>query len=471
VQLSGSQALERGLGGKIRLLRPIGSVSSGETTRVEEPTCTAVCSRQRKLGRYDLLFRFAGGGMADLYAAQLVGANGFQRIVAIKVLHDHLAGASKLRQMFIDEARLCSRIAHPNVVQVYELEQADDRHFIVMEYVAGENLRRLLGRTRPSFACCARIIGEAAAALHAAHETHDDQGQPLQLVHCDVSPENIIVSYDGVTKLIDFGVAQVRGGQPFTHVNPLKGKLAYMAPEQAASQPVDRRADIFALGIVLYETSTRSSLFRRKTPGATLRAVVRCEVPPPSERVRGYPEQLERIVLRALQRDPDDRYQTARALQHELEAFVRSAAHPVTASTIQAMMTELFADRIEQRRALLRGLEAPSEGDLPDLGGLTDQWAPPLLWRLRHQWQRVSAIAAGLLVALATLLGLILHWETSAPLAAQARTAPLGAQVELPIRAAKPTAPAATPLVDDTRVAPMPPASIEVTVMGVGHHR
>ena len=371
----------------------------------EDPLCL-LPEGQHRFGRYRLLYRFAAGGMASLYLARLSGTDGFEKIVAIKVMHGHLSRDRELAQMFVDEARLASRISHPNVVQILELGRFGGSHFIAMEYVDGESVLELLRRTRPTFEVAAHIVAEAAAGLHAAHELRDDAGRPLEVVHRDVSPDNILLSFDGAVKLTDFGVARARDRLCCTTARTIKGKLSYMSPEQASGAPIDRRSDIFSLGVVLYELTVGRRLFRRDGEAETLRAVERCAIPRPTEQVRDYPRALERILFGALQRDPARRLPTARALQEALEGFVHRAGRPVTRAALGEMLSRLFADRIERRRRARRRLAQSSGCAVPDLDPATNSSAglPAISIVLERDpspprwWLRTSALLAALTV-------------------------------------------------------------------------
>ncbi len=230
-----------------------------------EQALRIIPSGKRRVGRYTLLYHFATGGMANLYLARFTGPDGFEKKVAIKKIHEHLNKEQDFIRMFVDEARLSARISHPNVVQVLELGTEDDTHFIAMEYVNGENLTALVRRTKLPFSYSARVIADAAAGLHSAHELCDQDDQLLGVVHRDVSPQNILVAYDGAVKVVDFGVARARGGLHQTSVGTIKGKYSYMAPEQMRSEEVDRRTDIFSLGVV-FMRSPRGTACSRPTP-------------------------------------------------------------------------------------------------------------------------------------------------------------------------------------------------------------
>jgi serine/threonine protein kinase len=326
-----------------------------------------VPENQPRFGRYTLLYRFASGGMANLYAARLDGPDGFEKTVAIKVMHQHLTRDAEFVRMFIDEARLASRITHPNVVQILELGKVGTSHFIAMEYINGETVLGIVRRTRLPVSTCVQIVAAAALGLHAAHEIHDGYGRPLQVVHRDVSPDNILVSYDGAVKVADFGVARARDNVHTSLAGAVKGKFGYMAPEQALGYRVDRRADVFSLGVVLYEMTTGRRLFKRPTEAQVLRAVLRCRVPPPSHQVAGYPKGLERVLLKALHRDPNGRFQTALLFHQALAAYLLECGESMVPATLGETMTTLFADHIEHKRLVMLEVGGRERGWIPDL--------------------------------------------------------------------------------------------------------
>lgn len=291
--------------------------------------------------------------MANVYLARFHGPAGFEKMVAIKRVHEHLTDREDFVQMFLDEARVAARICHPNVVQVLELGVHEQSYYMAMEYVPGETLLSLVQASRLSAPIAAQIISSAAAGLHAAHELVDAQGQLLDVVHRDVSPSNILVGYDGTSKVADFGVALARDNLHKTRVGMLKGKLGYMSPEQARGEKVDRRSDVFALGIVLYEASTRKRLFKAESDIDTIRRIASEPIPPPSKRVEGYPAELEQIIMRALERDPEKRYQSARTLHDHLEDFLKHTAGGSLTSAIAELMDKHFGERREEKRRLL----------------------------------------------------------------------------------------------------------------------
>ncbi len=316
-----------------------------------------------RVGRYEIAYEIASGGMASVYLARALGAAGFEKVVAIKVIHPHLAKESAFVEMFLDEARLAARIQHPNVCQVFDFGEADGTYFMAMEYLLGEPLSRVLRRTRKRSKPEARqglprlavkIIAEAAEGLHAAHEIKDDEGRLLELVHRDVSPQNIFVTFDGTVKIVDFGVARARERVHHTETGQIKGKLAYASPEQLRAQAIDRRTDIFALGICLWEFLTLERLFHRESQAATMMAVVTDPIEAPSKVAPWVPPELDAIVLRALERDPAARYQTARAFSSDLRRWLSSSASPVLPEDLEAMMDFLFADAKQERQDVVR---------------------------------------------------------------------------------------------------------------------
>ena len=380
-------------------------------------------SDQREFGRYRLLCRFATGGMANLYLARLIGSEGFEKIVAIKRIHDHLVENEEFLQMFVDEARLCARLTHPNVVQVLELGQLGGAHYIAMEYVEGETLSAVMRRTRPSMPVSARIVAAAAAGLHAAHQLRDSDGRLLNVVHRDVSPQNILISYDGAVKVVDFGVARARSNLHTTTAGQVKGKFAYMAPEQVALEPVDHRTDIFALGIVLWECTTGHRLFKASNDAATVAKVKDMDIVPPGAIVPDYPRSLEAIVMRTLQRDPDRRFATAEDLEDALEDYLIEAGVSVQPRNLAEMMRATFGDRIEAKRKMMvqaeqsRDLITSPSGLLPTSSGTGSQSGPTMteararILELEQRTRRRHAVAAiaTVIIGLAVLVvGLVM---------------------------------------------------------------
>jgi serine/threonine-protein kinase len=310
-----------------------------------------------KVGDYEIVARLRSGGMATLFLARRVGVSGFHKHVAIKMVHPHLAQDPTFVQMFVDEALLSAQIDHPNVVHVEELRQLDGNHFLVMEYVDGCSLALLMlelakreRRLHPDLGV--HIAVRVADGLHAAHELSDSQGQSLGVVHRDVSPQNVLLAWKGHVKLIDFGVAKARDRSAHTTGASLKGKIRYMAPEQAFGRPIDRRSDIYALGVVLWETLTMHRCFRSENDLALLEEVRHPQIPPPSTFASDITPAVDAAVMRALAVEPDDRYATARDFRRALIEAAPGAA-TLDASSLSELLMVVMEDFIKKSRAVL----------------------------------------------------------------------------------------------------------------------
>ena len=333
---------------------------------------SGVESSAARIGRYEVLARLATGGMAEILLGRVHGPSGFERAVVIKRILPQYAELPSFVSMFLDEARIAARIHHPNVVQVHELGEEDGELFLVMEYLQGESsaslMRRMSALGKPiGAALCAHIIAEACAGLHAAHELKDARGNSVNLVHRDISPQNLFVTYDGGVKVLDFGIAKAADRISQTEAGTLKGKFEYMSPEQAEGLSLDRRSDIFALGVVLYELSTGRRLFKRGTAVESLRAVREGHVMAPSQVIEGYPPRLEEICLKALSHAPEDRYPTAAAMRRDLALLTRELAKDsLPSETLAATMREQFATRIDEKKRLMESVKRGSSlGKVP----------------------------------------------------------------------------------------------------------
>jgi serine/threonine protein kinase len=316
------------------------------------------------LGRYELLVPIAQGGMATVWAARQRGTRGFNKTVAIKTMLPTLSDDPQFEQMFLDEAALAARIHHPNVAEILDLGEQDDILYIVMEWVEGEALSVLQKMARKNGAqvpmrVSLRICQQACAALHAAHELRDETDTELELVHRDVSPQNILCTYDGIVKLVDFGVAKAvgrAGGE--TTAGQLKGKVPYMSPEQARGSHVDRRTDIFALGIVMYRLTTGLHPFHGESDLVTMRNIISRPLIRPRVRDPGFPQEVESIIVKCLHKEPSQRYQTmlelGQALEHALGAASQGAGHGGAADDIGAFVRSTMGDRGIKRRAEIR---------------------------------------------------------------------------------------------------------------------
>jgi serine/threonine protein kinase len=324
------------------------------------------------VGRYAIYDRIAAGGMATVHLGRLVGERGFSRTVAIKRLHAHFAMDPDFVGMFLDEARLAARIRHPNVVQTLDVVVADGEVFLVMDYVEGESLahlmRVLFGRDEPMApACAVALMSPVLHGLHAAHEAKNDHGVPLGLVHRDVSPQNILVGVDGVPRVLDFGVAKALGQSHSTREGQLKGKLAYMAPEQIERGQVDRRTDVFAASAVLWEALAGRRLFKADGEAQILNLVLHEPIKPPSTHVPGLPRALDEVVMRGLARDPSARFATAEEMADALE----DAVPPMPSRKLAAWVRSLLGDKLSLRAKLVREIESASTGGKPDVPSTT----------------------------------------------------------------------------------------------------
>jgi len=313
-----------------------------------------------KLGNYELVLRVGRGGMAAVWVArERAAATKDDRLVAVKVMLTELADESDFIKMFLDEVRLVRSIRHPNVVDVYDVGEDEGVMWMAMEWVEGESLHSVIaeaGKRRaipPELAV--RIIADAAAGVHAAHELRDLDGSLRGVVHRDISPHNILIGTNGVVKLVDFGVAKaVNRISEATRAGQLKGKFGYMSPEQARGKAVDRRSDIFSLGIVLFELTTSRRLFRGEHDVETLRLVISGGIPKPTLIDSKYPLELERIVLKALERNVAARYQTAAEFEQDLRAYLKSERLIVPQSGVAGILKRVLGERIEQRRKAVR---------------------------------------------------------------------------------------------------------------------
>lgn len=307
------------------------------------------------LGRYQLLMNVAQGGMARVWVARLHGSRGFRKLVAVKTILPGLE-AEKLDRMLLEEANLAATIHHPNVGTTFELGEQNGILYLVMEWIDGEGLHTVLQQSRGAggmpLLAAVNIVGQACKGLHAAHEQTDDLGTPLGIVHRDVSPHNILVTYSGVAKLVDFGVAEAtQRAQESSNAPELRGKLSYVAPEVVCGQRPDRRADIFSLGAVLYLATTGKHPFKAENVTDTLRKI--CDprpVMPPSAFIADYPRKLEAVVTKALHKKVESRFATAREMLDALEEAVPAAFDPQADTQLAEFMGRVLGDRGVQRR-------------------------------------------------------------------------------------------------------------------------
>ena len=337
------------------------------------------------LGRYELLLPIAKGGMASVWAARLRGTRGFQKMVAIKTMLPGLVDDLHFERMFLDEASLASQVRHPHVIEILDLGEVDRILYLVMEWVDGEPLNIIMkyAATRGGIplAIAVSITAQACRGLHAAHELRDENGTLVGLVHRDVSPQNVLLTYDGVVKVVDFGVAKATSrASNDTEAGQLKGKIAYMSPEQLRGERIDRRTDVFAMGILLYMMTTGTHPFRGDDQSQTIRRISDDEpVTAPSAIVPGYPAGLEAVVMQSLAKDASKRYPTANDMLIGLTRALPTSMRPSTDEEVAEFLRALLPDRLEKRKnAIKAALEAAdrreagksgprlADGDLPD---------------------------------------------------------------------------------------------------------
>ncbi len=353
-------------GGEDDLDRVTDAAPRGDPVRRRQPVRSP---SPHRLGRYELLFELARGGMGTVHVARLVGAHGFDRLVAIKQISDNQRGDAEL-QSFLSEARVTARISHPNVVQSLELGEEEGMPFIVMELIRGISMsqlsRELTAREElmaPEIA--AWVIAKAAAGLHAAHLLTDDDGRDLGLVHRDVSPQNILLSYDGRVAVADFGIAKLVDNDP-TRSGVVKGKFAYMSPEQAMSSAVDARSDVFALGVVLHEALTGERLFATRSPLETVKAILERAPIDPHDVRRDVPKAISAATMKALAKKPEDRFATAKELQDALLSALASAHLHTDEGDLATVIEQLFSTQRKRFEARLkRSLKRAATGEAP----------------------------------------------------------------------------------------------------------
>lgn len=357
-------------------------------------------------GPYAIVGRLALGGMAEILLAREDSPGAGSRYLVVKRILAEYEQDAAFVEMFLDEARIMMRLRHPNVTHVYKFGKQDETHYIAMEWVQGASLGKLIRRARksggipPQIAC--KIMSRVAEALDHAHEATGEDGQPLGIVHRDVTPDNIMISYDGAVKLLDFGIARAATRAHKTQAGVVKGKFAYMAPEQCRAKDLDHRVDIFAMGICLYESLTGRPLYRRETEFETMEAIVRGAIPKLSDRIRNAPEPLEDIISTCLAKKRDDRFENAAAFQEALDTWVASCGKVVTARKVKKMMSKLFAEELRRgptvdttpfgssfhmgsdaSAAALFSMHSTGDGDalpdlpVPDLPGLEVNATPP----------------------------------------------------------------------------------------------
>ena len=438
-----------------------------------------------ELGRYSLFAQLASGGMATVYLGRLNGEIGFGRTVAIKRLHPHLAREREFVTMFLDEAHLAARVRHPNVAPTLDIVTSDDELFLVLEYIQGESLGALLRFTTERREMVPVPIAVSIAigllnGLHAAHEATDEEGQPLGIIHRDVSPQNVLVGTDGVPRLLDFGVARAASRLAVTRTGEVKGKIPYMAPEQVAGT-VSRQTDIYAAGIVLWESLAARRLFRADTEPELVTKVLAARVRPPSRYNPEVPAELDAVVLRALARAPEDRWQTAHEMAEALDAVLR----PASTMRVSQWVLGLAEESLQKKAALvavaeqgseprggftalrtsgvLPAFEAPRDvlsdphDSLPTLANVVESYSSSSSARplardssAASPSNRLALALAALALALVTVVGVVVLLGRPTPSPVVATTA---APSSTAVAASSPSIDGATPVARDTPVA------------------
>jgi eukaryotic-like serine/threonine-protein kinase len=335
-----------------------------------------------RIGRYEVLERIASGGMGSVYLARLRGVHGFERLVAIKQPHEHLRTEQDFIRMFLDEARLAARIHHPNVVSISEIGEDEHGFYLVMDYVDGTNVHRLInagaekGRSLP-IPVALRIAADALAGLSAAHELKDADGSPLDIVHRDVSPQNIIVGFDGLARLTDFGVARARSRLYQSRTSEVKGKMGYMAPEQVQARQIDRRTDLFAMGVVLWEMIAAQPLFHGASDAETIDRLLYRPTPRLADVIPNIEPLLDALCARALERDPAQRFPTADAMLDAVEAAAKKLGAATQRDVASCVGQMLDAPSGRRQVALARPVTESAPASLPPGGGLAQVRSTP----------------------------------------------------------------------------------------------
>ncbi|MCP3099963.1 serine/threonine protein kinase [Myxococcus sp. K15C18031901] len=341
-----------------------------------------------RFGKYRLIDRIAVGGMAEIFLANQEGEDGRETSVVIKRIRPHLSKHAAFVKMFLNEARLAAQLNHPNVVQIHDLGKIAESYFIAMEYVAGRDMRRVVPKAEAlgipfPLVYAVKIASCVCAGLHHAHTKVDLYDNPLNIVHRDVSPENIVVAFDGSVKILDFGIAKAANQVGQTRTGEIKGKLSYMSPEQCLGKTLDCRSDVFSLGVVLYEWLTGFKLFTGESEVAVMRSITEGKIYAPSYFREDLPEKVEAILMKALERDRDRRYQSAEEMQRDLDAFLDAYDFTPTPLHLANFIKQLFEEELqeEQRRHRARAATAPTSEEALELSEVVaalDTEGPPV---------------------------------------------------------------------------------------------
>ena len=364
--------------------------SAGRTGPAPTAAEAAAGPGEASYGPYRLLEKVAVGGMAEVFKAKRTGVEGFEKVLAVKRILPHLSDNKEFVDMFVDEAKMVAGLAHPNIVQIFDLGRIEKTYYIAMEYVHGRDLRSIMRRARERglripLDLTAFVVSRVCAALEYAHRKKDDRGKPMRIVHRDVSPQNILISFEGDVKLADFGIAKAATKATATDRGALRGKLLYMSPEQASGKPMDRRSDLYSLGIVFYEMVTEQRPFQAQGEVSVLELVREGRIAPPSSINPKIPEKLERVMLKALEKDPDARYQDAADFFRDLERILHER-QPPTPLALARFLEILFdpeergdavaAEGTERTGPTASGFEIDFEHTLPQGASPAENRAP-----------------------------------------------------------------------------------------------
>ena len=424
-------------------------VERAEPGNLDEPSAglPKIEELPKQFGKYTLLRKLAAGGMAEIFLALHRSMAGFEKLVVIKRILPSMNQDQSFIEMLLHEARVAATLSHPNIVQIFDVGQVDGTYFIAMEHIHGEDIRSIVRGMRRKGVMefpMEHAIGIAlgvCAGLAYAHDKRDLEGRPIGIVHRDISPQNIVVTFTGDVKIVDFGIAKSeKAGGEDTKDGALKGKVPYMSPEQAAGKDLDLRSDIFAVGVVLFELTTGKRLFKGQNEFETLKLILESDYPPPSTVRAGYPPGLERIVMKALAKKREDRYQTAREMQGDLEAFVREERIAVSAVNLTHWMQMLFADKLAQQNEALQDIKqladviASQQKEWDPTATMTGTFAGPLVTQTIVEVPRKSnaPLVAAVAVALAVAAGVffVVHGKGNDGVAAPTTTSTAEADVQ-----------------------------------------
>lgn len=334
--------------------------------------------RGTRFGKYTLLNRIAVGGMAEVFLARQEGLEGFEKTICIKRIRPHLSSQPNFVQMFLNEAKLAAQLNHPNIVQIYDLGRVNDSYFIAMEYISGRDMSRIIPKAEKAgisfpMIYALRIASNVCEGLYFAHTKGDAYGNPLNIVHRDITPENILVSFSGTVKIVDFGIAKANTQLEQTRAGEIKGKLSYMSPEQCMGHQLDARSDIFSFGSVIYEWVTGYKLFTGENEMAILKSIIDGKIYPPSYFKEDVPEAVERILMKALDKDKTKRYQSAWEMQFDIDTYLASSEFTPSNIHLSNFLKQIFGDEIEREKELLvKHKEESDRRDRPK-GGVEEE--------------------------------------------------------------------------------------------------